>query len=191
MANLVAVLDANVLFPASLRDTLLRAAENKLYHAYWTPLILEEMRRNVVSKGKMTESQAQRLVTTLSRVFPDSIVPDTYQQHIATLTNDPKDRHVLAAAIESEANFIVTLNLSDFPRAALLPHHVVAISPDAFLLQLFQDAPATLKTIIRSQAAALRNPPLLLRDVLTILSFHVPQFCREMEVALNEQSDQS
>ena len=38
------ILDANVLFPFTLRDTLLRAAERELYLIGWSGQILEEMR---------------------------------------------------------------------------------------------------------------------------------------------------
>ena len=36
------VLDANVLYPFSLRDTLLRAASEGLFQLYWSDQILEE-----------------------------------------------------------------------------------------------------------------------------------------------------
>lgn len=46
----------------------------------------------------------------------------------------PKDRHVLAAAIKSGAQVIVTRNLKDFPASGLEPWSVEAKSPDAFVL---------------------------------------------------------
>ena len=42
-----AVLDANVLLQAPLRDTLLRAAERRLFVPLWSPAILDEVRRNL------------------------------------------------------------------------------------------------------------------------------------------------
>jgi hypothetical protein len=47
---------------------------------------------------------------------------------------DPDDRHVLAAAIKSSAQVIVTRNLKDFPAAGLEPWDIEAKSPDAFVL---------------------------------------------------------
>lgn len=41
-------LDASVLFPAALRDRLLRAARRGLFRPLWTEEILEEVRRNLV-----------------------------------------------------------------------------------------------------------------------------------------------
>jgi len=43
--------------------------------------------------------------------------------------NHPKDRHVLAAAVRCEAEYLVTLNLKDFPAIEVKKHGVRAISP--------------------------------------------------------------
>jgi hypothetical protein len=54
-----AAFDANVLFPFTLRDTLLRAAEAGVYQLYWSEAILEEVRRNLVATGT-TSSHARQ-----------------------------------------------------------------------------------------------------------------------------------
>jgi hypothetical protein len=56
----VAVLDASVLYPLPLRDTLLRVAETELYDSYWSERILDEVIRNLVADGRATEEQARR-----------------------------------------------------------------------------------------------------------------------------------
>jgi predicted nucleic acid-binding protein len=65
------VLDANVLFPFTLRDTLLRAAAAGYFQLYWSDEILHEARRNLVGHGVINEEQADRLVTTMQRAFPE------------------------------------------------------------------------------------------------------------------------
>ncbi|HWS85170.1 MAG TPA: hypothetical protein VN207_13025 [Ktedonobacteraceae bacterium] len=62
MSSIGVVLDACVLFPGSLRDILLRAAEVDLYRLCLTDQIVEEMRRNLVEKEQMTDAQGQYLV---------------------------------------------------------------------------------------------------------------------------------
>ena len=39
----IAIYDANVLYPASLRDLLIRLAQTRLFQAKWTDQILDEM----------------------------------------------------------------------------------------------------------------------------------------------------
>ena len=48
------VLDANVLYPASLRDLLLRCAEQELYRLPLSQDIWTEVVRNLVDTGWMT-----------------------------------------------------------------------------------------------------------------------------------------
>ena len=72
------VLDANVIFPSALRDTLLRSAEAGLCQLYWTEQILDEAARNLVGLGKMTSEQAARLLQRLRDAFPEAMV-DGYE----------------------------------------------------------------------------------------------------------------
>jgi len=175
MSGPVAVLDANVLFPASLRDTLLRAAEKKWYEVHWSADIIEEMRRNLLGLGQATEPQVTKLLNSLNRAFPAATVI-AYQRLIAQMTNDPKDRHVLAAAVTIQANVIVTFNLRDFPASALQPYHIVAQHPDQFLLDLFQQYEEDMARMLIEQAAFLRKPSQSLGEVLTVLGVLVPRF---------------
>jgi hypothetical protein len=106
------------------------------------------------------------------------------------MTNDPKDRHVLAAAVESGAQTIVTANLRDFPTSALTPHQIEALSPDAFLLRLLQQFSDEMKQIIIKQAQFLRNPPTTTDDLLAALSVHAPQFCQHVRSLLTSPNDE-
>ena len=96
----VSVLDACVLYPASLRDTLLRAAQAGLYVPRWSRDLLEEMARNLLEHGAVTPESAARLLNAMRTTFPQALVTD-YDDLIPQLTNHPKDKHVLAAAIRA------------------------------------------------------------------------------------------
>src|SRR5262245_14399514 len=96
-APFIVLLDANVLFPFSLRDTLLRAAAAGLYQARWSSRILDEVTRNLVSTGTMPADKAQRLRGIMEREFPEAEVTG-YDHLIAAMKNHEKDRHVAAAA---------------------------------------------------------------------------------------------
>lgn len=177
------VLDACVLFPAALRDTLLRAGEAGLYHPRWSAAILDEVRRNLLAQGGLTESQVRRLIGAMQAHFPDA-EGTGYEQHIDRMMNHPKDRHVLAAAVAAGASLIVTSNLRHFPRTALAPHGVQAQSPDHFLVDLVDEAPALMVQVVTRQAAALRTPPTTVIELLDRLGRSVPRFARRCADAM-------
>lgn len=97
--------------------------------------------------------------------LPDAMV-ERYESRIEGLElPDLDDRHVLAAAVTSHADVIVTANLTDFPLRALPPALRVE-SPDAFVMSLIQTDVDAVAGVVEQQAAALRNPPMSLEEVL-------------------------
>lgn len=92
------------------------------------------------------------------------------------MTNQEKDRHVLAAAVKSGAQVIVTQNSKDFPSQALASYNIEVQSADDFLVNLFYLDKTTIKDILHEQAAVLRNPPRTIADLLGTLSQHAPSF---------------
>lgn len=170
------VLDANVLYPFSLRDTLLRAAEVGLFQVYWSGEILEETRRNLVASAGVNEEQAERLIRQMKIAFPEALVTG-HDALIESMENHPKDRHVAAAARTIGAQVIVTQNLKDFIPP---PEGIKAQSPDEFLCSLLDLDPYSLVALLRAQAAALRNPPVPLDRLLAGLAKTVPGFVRAL-----------
>jgi predicted nucleic acid-binding protein len=185
MSSFGVVLDACVLFSAPLRDTLLRAVDRGLYRVHWTNEILDEVRRNLVETGRSTEDKAARLVDQMSTYFPEALV-EGYSRLIPLMTNDPKDRHVLAAAVKSKSQVIVTLNLTDFPDEALAPYSIKAQSPDVFLTSLFYLDSEVMTRIVLEQAGDLRNPPLTVDRVLDAIARQAPEFARLVRGTLSE-----
>ena len=171
-----AVLDANVLYPFSLRDTLLRLAELELYTPLWSARILEEMTRNLVEQ-RITEEQAARIEQAMRQAFEEAEVdPAEIERLEPAITNDPKDRHVLAAAVAADSELIVTFDLDDFPPEACDPVGVEAIHPDEFLLDLYDLDPEGVRAALEQQAGDL-NPPWPLDELLRALTkAGVPRF---------------
>jgi len=168
-APFIVVLDANVLFPFTLRDTLLRAAAADFYQLRWSSEILDEMTRNLVSTGTMPQ-KASRLRAIMEREFPEAMVSG-YERLVAAMTNDEKDRHVVAAAVKAGAQVIVTSNIRDFEP---LPDGVEAQSPDAFLQNLFDLHPDAFVELLREQAEDLVNPPMTFDELLDRLARVAP-----------------
>jgi predicted nucleic acid-binding protein len=167
---ITAVYDANVLYPAPLRDLLMRLAEVGLVHARWTDTIHDEWIRNVLAdNSRVTPERLARTRVLMNDAVRDSLVTG-YEDLIETLTlPDPDDRHVLAAAIRAGAEVIVTFNLRDFPDEALKPFDIQARHPDDFVVSLFDVAPAVVCATLKSQRESLRNPPKTAEELLTTL----------------------
>ncbi|WP_158616249.1 MULTISPECIES: PIN domain-containing protein [Corallococcus] len=176
------VLDANVLIPLTVCDTLLSAAHEGLIQIHWTELILEETRRNLVKAMGLSEEKAARRVAAMKAAFPEAMVTG-HEGLIPSMTNPEKDRHVLAAAVHVGAQTIVTSNLRDFGKKHL-PASLQAQDPDTFLQHLLSQAPDVVLEMLRAQAEALRNPPISLMKLLEGLARSVPDFAREVRELL-------
>lgn len=172
------VLDANALYPFTLRDTLLRAAAEGLYQAYWSEEILTEALRNLVANAQVTEQQAGRLRDAMERAFPEAMVTG-HESLITAMKNAEADRHVAAAAVRAGAQVIVTFNERDFVG---MPDGIEAQTPDEFLLNLFDLEPTSMLEILRTQSADLKRPPRTYEEVLLALEKVVPRFVAGVRV---------
>lgn len=156
----IAVLDANVLYPASLRHLLIWLAVVETFDARWTATIQDEWTRNLLhNEPRLDPARLARTRQLMDAHIPDGLVTD-YEARIAGLTlPDPDDRHVLAAALHCGASIIVTSNLKDFPTAVLAPLGIEALHPDRFVRRLFDENPDAVIEAARSHRADLKNPP--------------------------------
>ncbi|MXX44639.1 MAG: PIN domain-containing protein [Acidimicrobiia bacterium] len=167
--SFVVVYDANVLYPVELRDFLIRLANIGLFRAKWTDQILDETFGAIVANRP---ELAERLAGTrqqMDEAVADAIVTG-YEPLVSSLDlPDLDDRHVLAAAIRSHAQVIVTFNLGDFPQRQLDPYDIEAQGPDEFALNVFGLAPALVEGVIAQQASDLTNPRISFQELLTRL----------------------
>jgi predicted nucleic acid-binding protein len=156
----IAILDACVLYPAPLRDFLMHLALLDLFQARWTEEIHTEWIRNVLAnRPDLRAEQLMRTKELMNAHARDSVVTE-YESLIENLTlPDVNDRHVLAAAIHSKANLIVTFNLRDFPAATLQPFGILAIHPDEFILSLIDVDAERVFSAAERQRKTLKNPP--------------------------------
>jgi predicted nucleic acid-binding protein len=160
-----------------LCDTLLRLAEIELFEPYWSDRLLHEMTGKLADKLGLPVEKVERRARVMQEAFDSATVPaDAIERLEPSMTNDEKDRHVLAAAVASGAQVVVTANLADFPTEACEPFGIEAIHPDDFLLGLFELDPDAVVAAIAGQAADLSNPPMTMEEVLDTLSRVVPNF---------------
>jgi len=156
---LVALLDANVLYPAELRSFLMYLAVSGLFHAKWSDDIHEEWISNLLTKRPdLTRAKLERTRDLMHAAIPDALVTG-YSKLIAKLDlPDPDDRHVLAAAVKSKSRLIITHNQRDFPATTLAPLGIEAISPDRFVIRLLEAAPFQFYEAAEKHRLNLRNP---------------------------------
>jgi len=163
------ILDANVLYPNVLRDLLLSLASAGLYHARWTQRINEEWTRNLVARRPDIAPRVAELLQLVNQAVPDCLV-ENYAGLIDKLElPDPDDRHVLAAAIAGHADTIVTANLKDFPKSALVPYNLEAQHPDDFVMNQLELRPFEALEVIRQMRERMRKPPRTAAELIDII----------------------
>ncbi|MCB0974043.1 MAG: PIN domain-containing protein [Actinobacteria bacterium] len=169
MSRPVAVLDANVLYPARLRDLLMRLAIASLYRARWSEEILDECFTNILKhRPDLTEPQLARTRRLVSEALPDASVTG-YQHRINDFQLlDPHDRHILAAAVTARASLVVTNNLRDFP-PELPEHGINVVSADQFITHLATEDVGVVARVVEAPARGLSSPRMTTMNSLTDL----------------------
>jgi len=158
--SFTAVYDADVLYPAPLRDLLLTLGGEGEFRARYSAEILDEVFRNL--KGDRPDLSPEALDRTRLRMeeaIPDVLVVGHMTLVESLVLPDPGDRHVLAAAIKAGAEVIVTRNQVDFPASALAEFDVEAQDPDVFVHHLVDLVPGMVCGAINRMSRRLQNPP--------------------------------
>lgn len=169
--NFTALLDANVLYPAPLRDYLLNLASLDLYKPKWSSRIQDEWIKNLLSnRPDLSNSALQGTKAAMDSAFPDANVEE-YENLIPEIKlKDKDDRHVVAAAIKGRSNVIVTSNLKHFPKKQLGSHDIDVQSPDEFVSNLISLNKKECIKALENQVKSLKNPPKTKNEVLDTLS---------------------
>jgi hypothetical protein len=161
-----------------LCDLLIRLSQHGLYRARWSRRILDETIRSIARRRPdLSASKLERRIDMMNVAIADAEIEDLeLLADSGSLAVFGADSHVVAAAILGRVDVIVTSNLADFPSAELQPYHLVAQSPDEFLLHQWDlDFEVVLK-VLHEQAAALAHPPMSASDVVERLRPTAPRF---------------
>lgn len=170
MTQLTVLLDANILYPAPMRDIFLQLAVDDAFRARWTADIhrewIDALLRN---EPRRDRAALERTRDLMDRATRDALVTG-YETLIPALDlPDPDDRHVLAAAIVGRCDAIVTRNLRDFPDAAIAPYGIEVRHPDEFLSDRLHLAPRVFCESVRKVRARLVAPSFTVREYLDVL----------------------
>jgi predicted nucleic acid-binding protein len=159
------VLDTNVIVPIEIRDVLFWFAHDELYTPKWSKHIFDEW-EDVMRRKKVNENDIKKRIAWANQAFPDAMVRNYEVLIEALILPDEKDRHVLAAAINTNANIIVTNNLKDFPEDYLSTFGLSAKSADDFLTETIDLNPKIAVNSFRKLVMNRRNPDLDEYEVL-------------------------
>jgi|SRR6185437_5752705 len=173
------VLDACVLAPMPLADTLLRLAEEPaLYRIVWTEQLLQETGGALAKMGR-NQDQIERRLKFMRDFFPEAMFG--LLQEIADAIPclpDPEDKHVVAAGLIGHANAIITLNTKDFPEECLSRYNLVCQTPDEFLVHQYHLNPEVVLEKLDAQATGIKQER---QDVLKRLKENAPTFVDMVE----------
>jgi predicted nucleic acid-binding protein len=163
----VVVYDANVLYPSTLRDLLIRIAQAGLVQAKWTEQILDEVFGSIArNRPDLDALRLDRTRTLMNDAIRDCLVTGYEPLVEAVQLPDPDDRHVLAAAIKARAQVIVTNNVKDFPPAALQAWEMEAKAADDFVLDQIDLSREAVYSAVQRIADERQNPPATFSEVL-------------------------
>ena len=139
----VAFVDANILFSRVLRDYFLYSAHIGALELRWSQEVLDEMSRNLRASIGLDEFSTRRLEELMNEFLPDAklkspvdrlVVPHDVEVH-------PKDRHVLAAALSTDADILLTDNTRDFPAEWMGRQGIDLVQPSAMITRLLTEYP--------------------------------------------------
>jgi hypothetical protein len=163
------LIDACVLYPTVMREVVLGAAGIGAFEPVWSPRILEEWARAAVKLGPLGAEQARAEIALLRAQWPGAEVTPHQGLEARLWLPDEGDIHVLAAAVTSSADAIMTLNAKDFPRGILGEEGLMRVDPDAYLVTVFHDNPDAMSDVaerVLGQALSLSETAWDLRSLL-------------------------
>lgn len=173
-----AFIDACTLVSVWRRNLLLTLAEAEFFRVRWSEKVLEETERAItrlmVERGIAdSKARARQSVDAMRTSFPEALVDDFDLFESTTYgLPDKNDEHVLAAAIKTQAQALVTENLSDFPASVLAPLAIEARSADDFIADTIALEEGRAVAAINRMRLRLKRPELTPEDMLRSLEAH-------------------
>jgi predicted nucleic acid-binding protein len=168
------ILDTCVLVPAFLRDVLLNLAEAGVFTIRFSEQTLVELNEVLRRpKSKMAPQSVDWLLSQIRENFDDCIVTSYQSIQIGPSLPDPKDVHVIQAAIKGHAQQIITYNAVHFPSTELNQLDLEVQDPDILLESVFDLYPRRCCQSMKRWLSKNRRPPQDLHQFQTALINHL------------------
>lgn len=163
------VLDTNVIYPLEIRDLLFWFAFYDLFVPKWSIHIFEEW-KDVMQRKRVSEKEIIKRTERANLAFPDALFRNYSPLIVNLILPDLKDRHVLAAAIQSKADIIVTNNIKDFPADYLSVYGIKAKTAVDFLSDIIDSNPDKATAAFKQMVLNRKNPNLNELQLLEVLT---------------------
>jgi len=168
--------DACVLMSARKRNLLLTLARAEFFRVRWSAQVLVETEKAVAAylakKGDPeAASKAANACAAMESAFEDAMVSDFahYECTCEGKLPDPKDIHVVAAALKTRADVVVTENLRHFPAEVLAEFNLEARSADTFIADTISLDEGRAVAAIAKMRARLTRPDMTAERLLLSL----------------------
>ncbi|MEJ6012089.1 PIN domain-containing protein [Novosphingobium aquae] len=167
-----ALIDACTLVSVWRRNLLLTLAEAEFFRVRWSSKVLEETERTLVrlfdERGLPDgTTRAKASIANMKAAFPEALVEDfELFETMSFGLPDEGDEHVLSAALKTQAQAIVTENLTDFPAKVLAPLGIEARSADDFIADTIALEEGKAVAAINRMRLRLVRPELSAEDLL-------------------------
>ncbi|MGW1342968.1 PIN domain-containing protein [Kribbella sp. NPDC002412] len=151
-----AFLDANVIRGQLTNDILMSMAHRDTFEPRWSQHVLDEMRRN--RPPGVSEEKIDKRIAMMNKVFPRAMTSG-HEGLEPQMQADPKDKHVLAAAVHSESSVLVTDNVKDFHPPSSGPHAMRVEKLSQFLNRKLQEDPQRVQSALQDMVDRNKRDP--------------------------------
>ncbi|WP_433167506.1 PIN domain-containing protein [Kribbella sp. CA-247076] len=132
-------------------------AGRRVFEPRWTQGVIDEMRRN--RPPELSEADIDRRIKTMNRAFPGALTEAPPAGLQDQMRADPKDKHVLAGAVHSGSDVLVTDNLKDFDPPPSGPHAMRVESLNQFLNRKLEEDPERVQAALHDMLRRYTRDP--------------------------------
>ena len=169
------VVDANVLFSIELTDLLLTFATRRLLQIRWSEEILSEVRRSLEMSGRLSPAAIERRLAAMQRALPDALAEAPHVL-VEQMRVEANDRHVLALAVATSADAIVTFNFRDFPSEYCMSLGIAVLTPDDLAVETLRGDYVRVTAALQEIALRRKVPSMNVGDLLERWQVQLPGF---------------
>jgi len=175
----ISVIDSNVLYSVELTDLFLTFATHRLIQLHWSDAILEEVRRSLLRTGRLSPPLINYRLAAMERALPNALA-SVSEDEVRRMQISNNDRHVLALAVVSAADSIITFNVRDFPRDYCENLGIEILTPDETAAELASHDLAGVTNAVHEIAHRRRNPSVSMDELLVRWETQLPSFVAAM-----------